>query len=405
MPTNTRNNGVTLYDSAANQRRRGRPKGSRNRPKDGTVSRRWNETFIDAEHRNMNCYICGTTMFVPKKVQGSSEASKVKLRSEMIAHIKATHVGRDAAKLLKKFGADVMIDTAQHNAPVAQHSTPVDAEMVRSMVESILKNRSQENSFTVRLAHDKVPVSIKSFHKMLKETLRTIDADFNNIMLVGPAGSGKSTIGKQAAEALKLPYGFLSLSGGVTEGALLGRLTSDGRYLESAFVTIYENGGVFLLDEYDAADSNMLITLNAALANGEMAVPARTKKPIAKRHTNCYVLAAGNTWGTGADWQYVGRNQLDASTLSRFAGTVLEIGYDEALEARLTDKAPEWFEAFIKVRASANTNKVRRILGTRELLAGQKLLKAGYSESEAWSRLTAGWSADERRKAAIPFAA
>jgi MoxR-like ATPase len=123
---------------------------------------------------------------------------------------------------------------------------------------------------------------------------------------------------------------------------------------------------VFLLDEWDGADSNMLLVLNAALANGHMAVPNRAKKPQAKRHKNCYIFAAGNTWGTGADWEYVGRNQLDASSLSRFACATLEITYDEELEKFLTSDVPELFEAFMKVRASANANKVRRILGTRE---------------------------------------
>jgi cobaltochelatase CobS len=180
---------------------------------------------------------------------------------------------------------------------------------------------------------------------------------------------------------------------------LLGRLTSDGRYLESLFVNLYEKGGVFLLDEVDAADPNVLLVLNSALANGDLSVPARVKKPFAKRHADFVLVCAANTWGTGADWQYVGRNQLDAAFLSRFAGAIIEVGYDEGLERSLTLEA--WYVAFVLVRQAAIQAKLRRVLGTREMLAGQKLLKAGYSTQETWARLTAGWTPDEISKARI----
>lgn len=38
----------------------------------------------------------------------------------------------------------------------------------------------------------------------------------------------------------------------------------------------YEEGGVFLLDEVDAADANVLLVINQALANGHLPVPNRT---------------------------------------------------------------------------------------------------------------------------------
>ena len=111
------------------------------------------------------------------------------------------------------------------------------------------------------------------------------------------------------------------------------------------------------------------------------------------------LICAANTWGTGADWQYVGRNQLDAAFLSRFAGAIIEVGYDESLERSLTMES--WYVSFIRVRQATIQAKLRRVLGTREMLAGQKLLKAGYTEQEAWSCLTAGWTPDEISKARV----
>lgn len=276
-----------------------------------------------------------------------------------------------------------------------------DSDTIREMVQEEVKRfPPQTGKLHVTLNTSKVKVTVKHSHAMLKETLRRVTAGFPNLLLVGPSGSGKSFLAEQVAECLQRPFGFLSLAGGTTEGQLLGRITSTGAYMISLFVHMYETGGVFLLDEVDAGDPNVLLVLNAAMASNTMSVPARVKKPLAKRHKDFVLLAAANTWGMGADWQYVGRNQLDAAFLSRFACGVLEVGYDEALERSLTTE--EWFVPFLHVRQQATSNRVRRVLGTRELLAGQRMLNADYNQREVWDAITAGWSPDEVRLSGVP---
>src|SRR5262249_41806066 len=140
--------------------------------------------------------------------------------------------------------------------------------------------------------------------------------------------------------ALELPFYFVSISAGMSEGQLVGRLLPVGKqgkfeYVISKFVSAYENGGVLLLDEAAAGDPNMLLVINAALANGEMDVPNRPEKPAAKRHPDFICIAAANTFGTGADRQYVGRNQLDESTLDRFRIGQIDMDYDANLELAL----------------------------------------------------------------------
>src|SRR5262249_59731426 len=75
-----------------------------------------------------------------------------------------------------------------------------------------------------------------------------------NVLLIGPAGSGKTHLASQVARALGLAFAHISCSAGMSEGQLLGRLvpTGDARtfeYLRSDFVRLYEEGGVFLFDE------------------------------------------------------------------------------------------------------------------------------------------------------------
>lgn len=248
-------------------------------------------------------------------------------------------------------------------------------------------------------------------HKALEEVLFCVGAGLKNVLLVGPAGTGKTTLGQQTATALGLPFASVSCSAGMSEGVLLGRLLPIGdagrfEYATAPFVDRYENGGVFLLDEIDAADSNVLLVLNSALANGHLDVPNRLSNPVAKRHPNFILLAAANTYGTGPDRMYVGRNQLDAATLSRFAGTVLDVAYDRDLErslaaAVLGDGAAAWLDAFWTVRTKVEAVKMRRVWGTREMLAGATRVKAGNTHKAALRALAGGWTADEMQKAGI----
>lgn len=163
------------------------------------------------------------------------------------------------------------------------------------------------------------------------ETVLKFVANDEPVYLAGPAGSGKNVICKQVAQALGLEFYF---SNAVTqEYKLTGFTDANGQYHESQFYKAFTNGGVFMLDEMDASIPEVLIILNAAIANRYFDFPA----PIGKieAHKDFRVIAAGNTFGHGADAAYVGRNTLDAASLDRFA--VIEIDYDTRIEMNVTN--------------------------------------------------------------------
>lgn len=64
------------------------------------------------------------------------------------------------------------------------------------------------------------------------------------MLLIGPAGCGKTTLAQQIADGLGLRFGMISLAAGISESALVGRFV----YVPASFVDFYENGGLFLLD-------------------------------------------------------------------------------------------------------------------------------------------------------------
>jgi MoxR-like ATPase len=224
-----------------------------------------------------------------------------------------------------------------------------------------------------------------------------------NILLVGPAGSGKTHLAHQVAEALGRPFASVSCTAGMSESALQGWLIpGDGgafQYLSSDFVKMYEEGGVFLFDEIDAADSNTLLFVNQALANGSFFLPIRKNASVVKRHPDFVCIAAANTFGTGSNQTYAGRERLDEATLDRFrAGTVV-LDYDQSFERKVV--APDLLAWGWAIRKRISEARLNRVMSTRFLLDATKLLKAGKSVKAIQDTYFVGWKADERSKVEV----
>ena len=117
----------------------------------------------------------------------------------------------------------------------------------------------------------------------------------------------------------------------------MGFNDATGKPVHTELRRAWENGGVFLCDEIDAGNANVLATLNALLSQPIAAFP----DGMVARHQNFAFLAAGNTTGAGADMKFVGRNQLDGATLDRFVFVFWE--YDEDFEVHVAgEDMREW---------------------------------------------------------------
>ncbi len=159
-------------------------------------------------------------------------------------------------------------------------------------------------------------------HSCFERVLRYV-ANGINVMLVGPAGSGKTTLARQVAESLGRPFFF---SGAILQKyELTGFMDATGNYVSSNLRKAYEQGGIFLWDELDSSAPDAVVAFNALLENGHADFPDK----VVNRAPGFGAIAACNTYGKGADRVYVGRTQLDGSTIDRFA--VIDMDYDESL--------------------------------------------------------------------------
>ena len=196
-----------------------------------------------------------------------------------------------------------------------------------------------------------------------------------NVMLVGPAGSGKTVACEQAATALERMF---RIEGAVSgEHKLMGYCDGYGKYHATPFRDAFEHGHLFVKDEIDADDPAALLALNSAIDNGFAAFPDCVAPVM--RGTGFQCVACANTFGAGADRQYVGRNQLDAATLNRFV--VIEWGYDEKLESAIVSNA-QWVARVQAIRAAVVAEKARIVVSMRASIFGAKLLAAGWPQNE-----------------------
>ncbi|MBM7554527.1 AAA family ATPase [Thalassobacillus pellis] len=236
----------------------------------------------------------------------------------------------------------------------------------------------------------------KRRHKAFPTLLATAQAGVP-VMLVGPAGSGKSTAGRQVAEEMGLSFRSESCNPMMTKWDLFGFVGPNGNYVPGVIREAFENGGVVLLDEMDASNPAVLVSINllASVEAGEtVTFPDGKNVP---RHENFVLIAGANTFGDGASAEYVGREQLDAATLDRFA--MVEWSYDEALERKAAgEDQAAWVVCVQDVRAAAERASVSLLVTPRASINGAKLIRKGMDrETVANLVLWKGVSTDEKR--------
>lgn len=269
------------------------------------------------------------------------------------------------------------------NQAMADLAPKVDAAEVEAIVkrelgkivfpQTTIYQPAQGEAIKVEGAHDKLP-------RVLKHLSRGL-----HVMVVGPAGTGKTSLAADAAKALDVPFFKQSMSPTMPLSKLDGYMNAAGSYVRVLLREAWEHGGLFLFDEIDNSHPGVLAALNDLLS-GDLAAFADGMIP---KNEKFYVIAAANTYGRGADRQYVARQAMDAATLDRFS--IIEVEVDEALEERICvstglahEQVTEVLAHVRKLRSSASRQKMRVVVSPRASIAMCKLLVGEKPGTREW---------------------
>jgi len=243
------------------------------------------------------------------------------------------------------------------------------SDEIKNIGKEIEKLKARKTIEVIVKREEAKPLDLGKQHYQFPMLLKILASKLN-VYIVGPAGAGKTYAADQCAKALGVKFYF---TGAVaSEFKLTGFMDAQGKPVFTEFRKAFEKGGLFLFDEIDASYPQAVLAFNAALANDYMDFPDER----VKRHEKFYCIAAANTYGQGADRQYVGRNQLDAASLDRFV--FLDWKYDENLERDLAGNQ-DWSDYVQKVRRCIEELKIRHVVSPRASIYGAKLLAKDIS--------------------------
>lgn len=267
--------------------------------------------------------------------------------------------------------------------PTKQPQQKLEIDTVRGIIkEEIEKIPSRKISIKVA---DLPTVELDGQHKDFEELLLLL-ANRQNVWLTGGAGSGKSTAAATAAKAMGVEFYSQSVCAQTSKHEFLGYNDANGNYVESIFFKAFSKGGVFLIDEIDAGNPNVLAVLNGSLDNNQMGFPCG----MVDKHKDFIVIAAANTIGSGGNLTYVGRNRIDGATLDRFF--MLNWDYDEDFENEISP-LKEFTAHVQKIRKAANELNLQVIVSPRISIKGGQMIAAGMSKERVlelmlWNKLS-----------------
>jgi MoxR-like ATPase len=212
-------------------------------------------------------------------------------------------------------------------------------------------------------------------------------AKAKNTLLVGPAGTGKSTLVEYVAQSVGAPLITVSCDIELDKTELLGRPEikgGDTHWVDGPVTLAMRRGYWIVFDEANMAKPEVLSVLHAVLDHRRRLVLKENGNEVIEAHPNFRVFATMNPG-------YEGTGELNQAFKDRF-GVVLRIGYmpprkEEALLTKRTgiDRATASLlvKAARDTRRMAENGEITEAISTRTLLEWAQAMKNGYSALEA----------------------
>jgi MoxR-like ATPase len=206
-------------------------------------------------------------------------------------------------------------------------------------------------------------------HEKYDEVEKLIKHDIA-LLLQGEAGSGKTTLVKQVSDDAERDFYSISMTRQTTLGHLLGFISVNGKYIPSLLRKAFEEGGLMLIDEIDAGDPNVLLSLNT-IENGYISFP----DGLINKHKDFRLVATANPKDKHST--YTGRAKLDAATLDRF--DKITVARDPELEKSLVDS--DTLQRMSVLRTVLEKNNSSQVISMRDSIRFQVRKDLGLADT------------------------
>lgn len=221
----------------------------------------------------------------------------------------------------------------------------------------------------------------KYFDKLDVDIVADAIKNKQNVLLLGPRGTGKSSLAQVAADILGIKYSYIPCHTGATAEALLGQWIpkKEGggyQWMDGVLTSAVRHGKICLLDEVNSLRPEVAFAIHGLLDHRRELV--LTEKPdengdpeFIQAHENFGFIAAGNPF-------YEGVRVMNEAFRDRFA-VQLVLGYkaelDVAILSRHQDNNSLSHENQVgvkiliqKLREAAQKNNVHSDISTRAIL-------------------------------------
>lgn len=205
--------------------------------------------------------------------------------------------------------------------------------------------------------------------KLVKDAMERGD----DLLLIGPTGSGKTALMRYHCAENKRPYHRVSLNGGCTAEDLIGHYVLKDHqtiWIDGVLTQACKNGWVIVLDEINAAPPEVLFILNSLLDEERILILSSKDGEIVVPHKDFRFVATCNPTEQG----YAGTNEMNESLLDRFE-TILYIDYSALVELdilkdmKVKDAMKKDFQEFVRrMRDGYDKGEISTPFSTRTLI-------------------------------------
>lgn len=234
----------------------------------------------------------------------------------------------------------------------------------------------------------------------------------DNVLLIGPAGSGKTQTVEQVFKARTQKCVIVNCTPSMTADDMEGRMdlvAGETKFTLASPALACKEGYGLLLDESDACPAETLYSLYRILNKQDMHILRLGGEGVVPRHENTRIVGTQNTHGQGDErGLHHGRAYQDAAFLDRWdqriAVTYPEPENEVLILRKRTGVSAASAEAIVNaakaLRLALSQDEVMFVCSIRRTLAVAGNIRAGMTPERAWQfAVTNGISTEDASKA------